>query len=291
MKNNRFVAAVLVPALALLTLFVVVPIVASFVISLFDFNPLMTGHPFMGLENYRRLFNEDLYRISVRNTLVFVFITSSINITLGLVLANLISGVQQKWLRNLILVCIFLPCVVPIANSAVVWSRSLYAGRTGLINILLAKLGIESINWMGDSTMIMPALIMFTVWADMGYNTVLLTAGAESIPHDLYEAASIDGAGPLLRFFKITVPLLGRVMMFIIPMTLMAHFQMFAQFEIMARNGGPSRAGQVLTTYIYYSGFRAKDLGYASAISVTLFLMILVITMVQRRISRIDWEY
>jgi len=144
---------------------------------------------------------------------------------------------------------------------------------------------------MGDSTMLMPALILFTVWADMGYNTVLLTAGAEGIPHDLYEAANIDGAGPLWRFFKITVPLLGRVMMFIIPMTLISHFQMFAQFEIMARNGGPSRAGQVLTTYIYYSGFRAKDLGYASAISVTLFLMILIITTVQRRISRIDWEY
>ena len=291
MKNNRFVAMVLIPALGLLTLFIAIPIVGSFVISLFDYNPLMQNHPFMGFDNYKRLFSEDLYRISVRNTLVFVLVTSSINIALGLVLASLISGIRHRWLRNLVLVCIFLPCVVPIANSAVVWSRSLYAGRNGLFNILLEKLGIEAVNWMGDSTMLMPALILFTVWADMGYNTVLLTAGAEGIPHDLYEAASIDGAGPLWRFFKITVPLLGRVMMFIIPMTLISHFQMFAQFEIMARNGGPSRAGQVLTTYIYYSGFRAKDLGYASAISVTLFLMILIITTVQRRISRVDWEY
>ena len=147
------------------------------------------------------------------------------------------------------------------------------------------------INWIGNPAMVMPALIIFTVWVDIGYNTVLFTAGMEGIPRDFYEAADIDGAGPLLRFFRITLPLLGRTLAFVIPMTLISHFQMFAQFEIMARNGGPSKAGQVLTTYIYYSGFRAKDMGYASAISVTLFILILIVTVVQRRTSRVDWEY
>ena len=291
MKNNRFVALVLIPAFALLTLFIVIPIMGSFFFSLFDYNPLRGSNPFLGLDNYRRLFKEEIYLISLRNTLVFVFVTVIVNIALTLVLGQLISDIKRKWLRNLILVAIFLPCVAPVANSAVVWSRSIYATRSGLINMVINALGAEPINWIGSPAMIMPALIIFTVWVDIGYNTVLFTAGIDGIPRDFYEAAEIDGAGPFLRFFRITLPLLGRIFAFVSIMTLISHFQMFAQFEIMARNGGPSKAGQVLTTYIYYSGFRAKDMGYASAISVTLFLLILVVTLVQRRLNRVDWEY
>jgi len=291
MKNNRFVALVLAPALALLTLFIVIPILGSFFFSLFDYNPLRASNPFLGLDNYKRLFNDEVYIVSLRNTIVFVFFTVAINIILTLALANFISGLTRRWMRNLILVAIFLPCIAPIANSAVVWSRSIFATRGGLINMAVEALGGNPINWIGNPSMLMPALIIFTVWADIGYNTVLFTAGMDGIPKDFYEAAEIDGANPFLVFFKVTLPLLGRVFAFVSIMTIISHFQMFAQFEIIARNGGPSRAGQVLTTFIYYAGFRAKDMGYASAISVTLFLLILVITLVQRRLNRVDWEY
>ena len=291
MKNNRFVALVLIPALGLLTLFIVLPILGSFYFSFFDYNPLRAINPFLSFDNYLRMIKDDIYLKSLRNTLVFVFVTVCINIALTLVLAQFISDLKLKWLRNVYLVSIFLACVAPVANSAVVWSRSLYTARGGLFNMVIGALGGTPINWTGSPLVLMPALILFTVWVDIGYNTVLFTAGMDSIPRDFYEAADIDGAGPLLRFFKITLPLLGRTLAFVIPMTLISHFQMFAQFEIMARNGGPGRAGQVLTTYIYYSGFRAKDMGFASAVSVTLFLLILVITVIQRRFNRVDWEY
>jgi len=291
MRNNRFVACVMVPALALLTLFIIIPTLGSFYFSLFDYNPLRSSNPFLGLDNYRRLLSDPVYKISLRNTIVFVLVTVAINITLTLVLGNLISGIKRKWLRNLFLVSVFLPCVAPIANSAVVWSRSLYTGKGGLFNMVLEAFGATPVSWTSSPLMLLPSLIIFTVWADIGYNTVLFTAGIDGIPRDFYEAADIDGAGPLLRFYKITLPLIGRTFAFVLPMTLISHFQMFAQFEIMARNGGPGKAGQVLTTFIYYSGFRAKDMGYASAISVTLFLLIMIITMVQRRLNRIDWEY
>jgi multiple sugar transport system permease protein/raffinose/stachyose/melibiose transport system permease protein len=290
-KNNRFVALVLVPALGLLTLFIVLPIMGSFIFSLYDYNPLRSSNPFLGLENYTRLLKDEVYMISLRNTLVFVIATVVVNIILTLLLANVICGINRKWLRNLFLVAIFLPCVAPIANSAVVWSRSLYAARGGLINMAIEALGGAPINWIGNPAMIMPALIIFTIWVDIGYNTVLFTAGIDGIPRDFYEAADIDGAGSIIRFFRITLPLLGRTFAFVSIMTLISHFQMFAQFEIMARNGGPSKAGQVLTTYIFYAGFRAKDMGYASAISVTLFFVILIITIIQRRLNRVDWEY
>ena len=291
MKNNRFAALVLTPALALLTLFVVLPIVGSFYFSLFDYNPLRVSNPFLGLGNYARLFKDSLYVKSLINTITFVFVTVTINISLTLVLSQFIAAIKRKWLRNLALAAIFMACVAPVANSSVVWSRSIYPTKGGLLNMAITALGGSHVNWVGSASMLMPSLILFTVWVDIGYNTVLFTAGTEGIPSDFYEAADIDGAGVIHRFLNITLPLLGRTFSFVSVMTLISHFQMFAQFEIMARDGGPSKAGQVLTTYIYYSGFKAKDMGYASAISVTLFLFILVITIVQQRLNKVDWGY
>jgi len=281
----------LIPALALLALFIVVPIFGSFFISLYDYNPLRAKNVFLGLENYRRLFNDPVFIKSLRNTFVFVFFTVLINISLTLVLSQLICGIKRRFLRNIVLAAIFLPCVAPVANSAVVWSRSLFPTRGGLFNMLITVLGGTPINWVGSPLMVLPSIILFSVWVDIGYNTVLFTAGMDGIPKDFYEAADIDGAWALLRFFRITLPLLGRTFSFVSIMTLISHFQMFAQFEILAREGGPGKAGQVLTTFIYFSGFKAKDMGYASAISVTLFLIILVITIAQRRLNKVDWEY
>jgi multiple sugar transport system permease protein/raffinose/stachyose/melibiose transport system permease protein len=291
MKNNRFVAAVLIPALALLTMFIVLPIMGSFYFSLFDYNPLRSINTFLFLDNYKRLLNDPVFIKSFKNTIFFVLVTVGINIALTLMLANFIAKVERKWLRNLFLVCIFLPCVAPVANSAVIWSRSLFPTRGGLLNLITIAIADKTINWVGSPLYLMPALILFTVWVDIGYNTVLFTAGIDGIPKDFYEAADIDGAGPFSRFFNITLPLLGLTFTFVSAMTLISHFQMFAQFEIIARNGGPGRAGQVLTTYIYYAGFRAKDMGYASAISVMLFLLILVVTLIQQRTNRVDWRY
>ena len=291
MKNSRFVASVLIPAVALLTLFVVIPIIGSFAISLFEYNPLRSTNSFLGFDNYKRLFGDSLYGKAARNTLVFVFVASSINIALALLLAQCISNIKRRSLRNLSLVAIFLPCVAPLANSAVVWHRSLFPPRSGLFNAVLTALGATPIDWIGGAQTLLPSIIMFTVWADVGYNTVLCTAGMEGIPKDFYEAADIDGVGPINRFFRITLPLLGRTFSFVAAMTLISHFQMFAQFMVFARTGGPGNSGRVLTTYIYHIGFSAKDMGYASAISVTLFLIILVFTFIQQRLNRVDWGY
>ena len=291
MKNNRFVAFVLLPALGLLTLFIVVPIIGSFVFSLYDYNPLRASNPFVGFDNYARLFKDPLYIKAFRNTVVFVFVTVSINIALTLVLSQFICAIKRKWLRNLFLVAVFLPCVAPIANSAVVWSRSLYPTKGGLINTLITEVGGTPLNWVGDPLMLLPSLIIFTIWVDIGYNTVLFTAGTDGIPSDFYEAAEIDGAGKIIKFFSVTLPLLGRTFSFVAAMTLISHFQMFAQFAIMARDGGAGQGGMVLTTLIYYSGFKAKDMGYASAISVSLFFLILIFIVVQQRLNRVDWGY
>lgn len=291
MKNNRFIALIMIPAVAMLTLFVVIPIIGSFVISTFDYNPLRSTNAFLGFANYVRMFNDPVYIKAVQNSLKFVLITVPINLALTLVLAQGISNMKRRSLRNLALVAIFLPVVAPMSNSAVVWSRSLFPPRNGLFNIVILALGGTPIDWIGNAQFLLPSIILFTVWADIGYNTVLFTAGMEGIPKEFYESADIDGAGPLYRFFKITLPLMGRTFTFVTAMTMISHFQMFAQFMIFARSGGAGNAGRVLPTYIYHIGFTAKDMGYAATISVTLFFIILIFTLVQQRLNRVDWGY
>lgn len=291
MKNNKFVAMVLIPALTLLILFVIAPIIGSFVIAMFDYNPLRSENPFLGLGNYKRLLTDSLYIKSLGNTMKFVLVTVVLNLAITLVTAQLITQVKRRWLRNALLVMIFLPCVAPLANSSVVWMRSMFPTKDGLLNMVLRAVGIPSINWIGNPHILLFSIIILSLWADIGYNTVLFGAGLDSIPNDFYEAASIDGAGALSKFFRITLPLLGRTISFVTAMTIISHFQMFAQFEIVARDGGAAKAGQVLTTYIYYAGFKAKDMGFAAAVSVTLFLIILIVTLLQQRLNRVDWGY
>jgi len=281
----------LIPAFVLLTLFVVIPIIGSFVFSLFDYNPLRSSNVFLGFDNYKRVLSDPVYIKAIQNTLIFVIVTVTINIALTLVLAQCISGIKKRVLRNVFLVGIFLPCVAPMANSAVIWSRSLLPPRAGLFNTIITALGGTPVDWIGGVRTLMLSLIIFTLWADIGYNTVLFTAGIDGIPTDFYEAADIDGAGPIRRFFMITLPLLGRTFSFVAAMTMISHFQMFSQFMIFARTGGAGNAGRVLTTYIYHIGFVAKDMGYASAISVTLFFIILAFTWIQQRLNRVDWGY
>lgn len=291
MRNKRFVAGVLTPALILLTIFVIGPIIASFVISLYDYNPLKAQNHFLGMENYIRMFQDKDFIKAFGNTIFFVFVTVALNIIITLVLSQLIALIRIRWLRNAILVMIFLACVAPLANSAVIWSRSMFPVKGGLINMILGHLGAAPVNWVGNPQFLMIAIIVLTLWADIGYNTVLFTAGVDGIPQDYYEAAEIDGAGSFQKFISITLPLLGRTFSFVLASTLISHFQMFAQFSILARDGGASKSGLVLTTMIYKEGFVAKDMGYASAISVALFVMIMIVTVIQQRLNRVDWGY
>lgn len=285
MKNNRFVVLVLAPTMALLALFFITPIVGSFVIAMFDYNALRTQNPFLGLGNYARLLTDTQFKEAFVNTLVFVFVTVALNLVLALLIAQLMSQVRRRWLRNLLLVMIFLPCVAPLANSAVVWHRSMFPTKDGLLNMMITALGGSSINWIGDPKFQLLSIILITLWADLGYNTVLFGAGMDGIPSDFYEAADIDGAGVLMKFFRITLPLLARTFSFVAAMTLISHFQMFVQFQII---GKPQMA---MSTYIYHVGFKIKDMGFASSVSVVLFLVILVVTLFQQRLNKVDWGY
>jgi multiple sugar transport system permease protein/raffinose/stachyose/melibiose transport system permease protein len=276
----------------LLIVFLVLPILGSFVISLLDYNPLReTGNTFIWFDNFKRLLGNELFGISFKNTLTYVFIMVSINLVVTLLIAQLLTTLSSNKWRSLFRVLLFMPCVAPLAAVSVIWQKGILPTKGGLLNIFLSNFGVAPINWLGNASVLMPSLLIVSLWADIGYNIILFISGLQGIPQDYMDAAKIDGAGPIRRFWQVTFPLLGRTFSYVTAMTLISQFQAFAQFSILAPGGGIARAGYVLSTYIYDMGFGNKDMGFASAISLTLFLVILVVTLIQQRVNRVDWGY
>jgi ABC-type sugar transport systems, permease components len=296
MKNNRFVYTVLTPIFICMIVFSLLPILIGLGISLFNYNPLAVSSPFVGLDNFKQLAGDSVFLVAMRNTVVFVFVTVALNIVLALLIAQAISSMRSNKTRSFLRMIFFMPIVAPLAASSLVW-KAMYANKYGLLNNILSSMGLPTHNWLGDPAWLLPAIILFTIWADIGYNIIIFSAGMDGIPQEFIEAAAIDGAGPIRRFFSVTLPLLGRTTAFVITMTLISHFQMFAQFEIMCRSsgntggGGPNNAGMVLTLEIYKEAFKYKHMGYASAIAFVLFVIIMAVTVISQRISRSDWRY
>ncbi|MCE5187639.1 MAG: sugar ABC transporter permease [Eubacteriales bacterium] len=289
--NRKFLLIVLVPVFAQVFVFMLLPILGTGAISFMEYNPLQTVNRFVALENYRALLHDDMFFTALKNTLVFTLITVFFNIIIALSTATLISQLKSNKTRSFFRMIVFLPCMAPIVASSVVWARSIYQTKGGLLNAILAQFGVDAISWIGDARYLMLSVIIFTIWADIGYNIILFSAGIDGIPQDLFQAAELDGAGRWRMFRLVTLPLLGRTMTFVSLMTLISHFQMFAQFNVLALKDGPQSSGLVLTSLIYKTAFVYKEMGYAAAISMVLFLIILLVTIVQQRLGKVDWEY
>ena len=291
MKNRKFVLLVLIPTFAHVLIFRILPIFANVIISFMQYNPLASDNQLIGLTNYAKLLEDPVFITAVKNTLVFTFIAVPLNIAISLTVAALITQLRSNKTRSFFRMSVFLPAVAPLVATSVIWGRSIYTTSSGLLNIIVTRLGGTPINWIGSADSLMMSVIIFTLWADLGYNIILFSAGMDGIPRDFYEASWIDGANSWTQFRHITLPLLGRTTTFVVLMTLISYFQMFAQFDVLAYQGGPQNSGMVLTNYIYRTAFVYKDMGYASAISMVLFAIILVVSAVQSRFNRVDWEY
>lgn len=290
MKKNKFAYRVVCPAFLYLFVFLGLPIIMGLVISFFDYNPLSSSNQFVGLANFQKMFSDENFQIAFKNTFVFTFATVFLNIFLALVLATFISTFQSNKVRSFFRMVFFLPCIAPSVATSIVFGRSIYPTKTGLLNIVRKAFGLSSINWLGDPSKIMLSLILYSIWVDIGYNIILFSAGIDGIPKEMLEAAELDGAGNWKKFTKIIFPLLGRTFQFVVVQTLISHFQMFSQFAILVTKD-PKRAGLVLSKYIYDQAFNYHNMGYASAISMILFLVILVISKIDQKATRVDWEY
>lgn len=275
----------LAPALSLIAVFFFLPIAASVVLSLTDFdiyalasraNLRIVGH-----ENYARLFREPLFWTALRNTLYFVLVAGPLSVAVSLAAAVLITAALVRF-KGTFRTIFFLPVVTTLVAIAVVW-RYMYHPRFGLLNYGLSWWGIGPVDWLGDARWAMPAIILMAVWKNFGFNMVIFVAGLHSIPDRLYEAASIDGARARQQFWYVTLPMLAPTFLFVALMTGVGSFQLFAEPYVMT-NGGPSFSTLSIVLLMYQEGFRWWNMGYAAAIAFVLFAIILSLTVVAMRL-------
>ena len=258
--------------------FTLIPIVASLVLSLFNW-PLQSAPTFVGLSNYVALVTKDpVFKQVFLNTLFYVVGYVPLNLMLSLGIAMWLSSRIRG--KNLFRAVFFLPVVTPMVANALIWTL-LYAPGNGVFNWFLGSVvHLPAPNWLGSQTLAMPAMIVMSVWQGFGYNMLILSAGLQVIPRELYEAAAMDGASKPRRFWSVTLPLLTPFLFFALVMTLITSFQVFTQPYILT-SGGPGVSTTTLVLYLYNNGFQFYKMGYASALAWILFVIIMVITAMQ----------
>lgn len=277
----------LAPALLLIGVFFFLPVAASLVLSVTDFDIYGIANPsntrFVGLQNYVRLLNTPDFWNALKNTFYFAFVGGPLTIAVSLGAALLLNSKLVRF-KGFFRTIYFTPFVTTLVAVAIVW-RYLYHTRYGLFNYGLSKFGIAPIDWLGDPHWAMPAIILMAVWKSFGYNMLIFIAGLQSIPEELYDAAEIDGAGPVRRFFSITLPMLAPTLVFISVITMIGYFQLFAEPYVMTQ-GGPLRSTTSVVLLMYEEGFRWWRMGYAAAIAFVLFIVILIATLLQFRLQK-----
>ena len=270
------------PALAVIAVFFVAPVIAGLLVSFTDFDIYALADiqnlRFVGLRNYGRLLETPLFWHALGNTLYFVVVGVPLSIATSLGAALLLDSRLAK-VPGFFRTALFMPVVTTLVAVAVIW-RYLLNTRYGLINYALGRLGIAPVDWLGDPHWAMPAIILFAVWKSFGYNMVILFAGLQSIPRELYEAARMDGASAAQQFRYITVPSLAPILLMVSILTIAGHFQLFAEPYVMTQ-GGPLQSTVSVLYFMYEEGFKWWNLGSASAVAFLLFLLIFAVTAVQ----------
>lgn len=250
------------------------PILASLAISLTDWD-LLTAPSFVGLDNFARLLSDRRFASALRNTVFFVVVSVPIGMTIALVLAvalnRAIAGI------SLIRTMYFLPLVTSAIAVGLVWAW-IYSPTNGLLNQVLALFGLPSQKWISDPFWAMPAIVAMSVWQGLAASTIIFLAGMQAIPMSLYDAAHVDGAGAWQRFRYVTLPLLTPSLFFTGILSLIGSFQVFDQVFVLSRPGQPTTATITLVYFIYENGFRNFRMGYASAASWVLFLIVATLT-------------
>ena len=254
-------------------IFILGPAIFSIAMGFTDWTGL-TSAEWIGINNYVQLLNDKVFLKSLRNTVVYTLEFTPLVILASLALALFFN--RKLWGINIFRVLCFLPIVTDFISVAIAWSW-IYHFRFGILNHILGFFGISRIAWLGDADFAMIAIVLMSVWRWMGYYAVILLAALQSIPEDLREAATIDGASKWQVFTRITIPLLSPALFFVLIMSITSSFAVFEQMYIMT-NGGPKDSTISITMYLYQQGFRFFQMGYASAIAWVLFFITFIVT-------------
>ena len=287
MRGERAGWIFVAPALAIIGVFFFAPVVAAFVLSLTDFDIYaladLRNLRFVGPRNYGELLANPLFWQAGGNTLYFVVLGVPLSIAASLGAALLLDSRFARF-KGFFRTALFAPVVTTLVATAVIWRYLLHA-RYGLIDAALGAIGVAPIDWLGDPRWAMPAIILFAVWKNFGYNMIIFVAGLQTIPDELYEAARIDGASPARRLWHVTLPGLAPVVLLVSLITFAGYLQLFAEPYVMTQ-GGPGQSTVSVLYFMYEQGFKWWNLGVASAVAFLLFALMLAVTVAQLAFAR-----
>ncbi|WP_016698154.1 ABC transporter permease subunit [Actinoalloteichus spitiensis] len=264
------------------------PLLFTAYVSLFDWDMLADEQQFVGLDNYARLIESDQFWKALVNTISIFLLSTGPQLVIAVLLAVLLDARIRA--RTGFRVSVLIPYVVSLVALGIIFSN-LFGHNYGLINNVLEFFGFERINWHSDRFASHVAIATMVNWRWTGYNALIVLAAMQAIPRDLYEAAVVDGAGPFRRFFSVTMPLLRPTLIFVVITSTIGGLQIFTEPKLFSdipgsNNGGSDNQFQTITLFMYQVGFERFDLGYASAIAWTLFLLIVVFALINFLITR-----
>ena len=259
------------------------PILMALILSFSEWNFIsgIKGIKFVGLENYQKLLRDPVFVTSFINTIVYAVAMVPVSIFLALVLGAILN--EYVFGRGVLRLAFYMPYVSSMVAVSMVW-MILYLPSYGPINNFLRALGIENPpRWISASSTSLLSIIIVGVWQSLGYNIIIVLAGLQGIPRSLYESADIDGAGVIRKFLSITIPSLSSTLFFLVMIAFIRSFQVFTPVQVMTQ-GGPGNSSSVLVFYIYRTAFHHSDIGYATALSWVLFILVFVFTIVRNMI-------
>lgn len=277
----------ILPALIGFFTFVAGPMIATMLISLMKYD-LLSPPKFVGLANFQKLWSDPRLWKVFGNTAFFAIFAVLGNVGLGVVLAVLLNRKMPAGLRYVYRAAYFFPSLVGLIFVAVIW-QFLFQKDIGIINYYLSQLGIGRVGWLSNPSVALISVIILDVWKNVGFAMLIAMAGLQNISSEYYEAARIDGASAFRIFWQITLPLLSPTILFLVTMNTIGAFKVFESIVVLT-NGGPGDATRSLVMYIYEQGFKSLNMGYASAISLLLLVVIVIITAIQFLVSR-RWSH
>lgn len=278
-RKNYAAYLFLLPKLIFFTLFVAIPVVWAFVLSFQEYR-VTESNTWIWLENYKEVFASAAFRQALLNTTIYTAVTVPFNVITALIAATLIHSLGRM-AQNFFRAAFYLPTVTSMVIIAMVW-RWMYNYEFGLFNYVIGWFGLEPVNWLGQTSTALWAIIMMQMLIPFGVGIILYMASMSSISDALYEAATIDGANAFQKWIRITIPMLTPTTIYLTLLSTIGSFQVFTQIILMT-GGGPGYATETLVHLIYKTGFRDFEFGLAAAQSVVLFFIILVISVLQYR--------
>lgn len=280
-KKTAFIY--LAPAMAVILVFLYLPIILNFMNSLYKWGAMSTEVTFVGGKYYQQLLGDETIRIALKNNLIFAVMSVACQIGLSLVIAAVLeSKFLRKW-QSVFRTIYFVPSLLMVTVTGITF-KMLYSPSIGLINPLLEKLGVDTsgIDILGNAGSAIFGVAAASQWQYIGYTVVLFIVAMQSISEDIYEAAEIDGANAVQRFFRITVPMMKDTIMINMIIVVTGAVRVYDEVYVMT-NGGPGRATQTLATYLYQVGFKNDQMGYASAIAFFVFIITFVLSLFQMK--------